>query len=112
MEKVRRSMTYDSLELQRQSIGSLKLLPFPYLYRLVCNCCSYIIISIFVFKMAYISRAALSTRLASRAIVPAAARLTKPSIASRSFQTSSFKMSQHPIATLQVRSDESKFCSH
>ncbi|KAF2822028.1 Cyanase [Ophiobolus disseminans] len=51
--------------------------------------------------MASLSRTVLSTRLAARAIVPATTRLTKPTIASRSFQSTSFKMSQHPIATLQ-----------
>ncbi|KAF2029243.1 Cyanase [Setomelanomma holmii] len=49
--------------------------------------------------MAYISRVALSTRLASRAIVPVTARLTQPALA-RSFHSTPFKMSQHPIATL------------
>ncbi|KAH7092010.1 cyanate lyase C-terminal domain-containing protein [Paraphoma chrysanthemicola] len=50
--------------------------------------------------MAYIPRVALSTRFASRAIVPVAARLTQPIVA-RSFHSTPFKMSQHPIATLQ-----------
>jgi cyanate lyase len=54
--------------------------------------------------MAYFPRVALSARLASRAVVPVTARLTPAaSIASRNFHSGVPKMSQHPIATLQVR---------
>lgn len=50
--------------------------------------------------MAYVSRVALSTRLASRALVP----IVNRSKVQRSFLHSSpANMSQHPIATLQVR---------
>jgi cyanate lyase len=59
--------------------------------------------------MAHLPRLALSARLASRAILSAKARLTQPSIisiASRSFHSSTPNMSQHPIATLQVRNND------
>ncbi|KAH8724086.1 cyanate lyase C-terminal domain-containing protein [Phaeosphaeriaceae sp. PMI808] len=54
--------------------------------------------------MTFLTHFALSTRAASRATVPATTRLTQAwilPISSRTLHSSSFKMSQHPIATLQ-----------
>ncbi|KAF1918523.1 cyanate lyase C-terminal domain-containing protein [Ampelomyces quisqualis] len=51
--------------------------------------------------MACILRAALSTPLASRALLPIASHTARPRIAARSFYSSALNMSQHPIATLQ-----------
>jgi hypothetical protein len=51
--------------------------------------------------MAALPRVALSTRFASRALAPVTTRLAQPIVA-RSFHSTPFNMSQHPIATLQV----------
>ena len=54
--------------------------------------------------MISVSRLAISARLASRAIVPATLSLRPAAFtATRCFHSSQLNMSQHPIATLQVR---------
>jgi cyanate lyase len=57
--------------------------------------------------MAFVPRLALSTRFAPRAIVPLASTFVRPSaacIGSRYFHAT--KMTNHPIATLDVRIEE------
>jgi len=57
-----------------------------------------------VTKMAHLPRLAMSARLTSRAIIPLASRSVVPVVTlipRTSFHTTSYRMSQHPIATLQ-----------
>jgi hypothetical protein len=92
-------MTYDSLPLYRafcRQLGAPHLI-LPH----IRNWYNYIVIHIFLSTMAALPRVALSTRFASRALAPVTLRLAQPIVA-RSFHSTPFNMSQHPIATLQV----------